>query len=100
MGDLSDCEACRWDPRFLTLYCATHQPLKVPQGSFLAMRLVSQDAFQPVIGVLENMAYLADATTGVRHELFGPSHAKDVCRLACAPPTGAAADRPQNSGAG
>ncbi len=40
---------------------------------------------KPILGIIENMAYFQSAGTGVREELFGPSHVQEICDLASAP---------------
>jgi len=60
-----------------------------PQG--LAAMIVRKGVFLaqlmsvPISGVIENMAYFTCPETGVRHEIFGPSHAHEVTEIACAP---------------
>ncbi len=39
----------------------------------------------PMLGVIENMSYFRCPDTGVRHAIFGPSHAQEVCASAGAP---------------
>jgi Mrp family chromosome partitioning ATPase len=60
-----------------------------PQG--LATMIVRKGVFLaqlmsvPISGVVENMAYYTCPETGLRHEIFGPSHAHEVTEIACAP---------------
>ncbi len=49
-----------------------------------AANLVAQ-LKKPVLGVIENMSYFEAPDTGVRYEVFGPSHADEVATLAKAP---------------
>jgi Mrp family chromosome partitioning ATPase len=39
----------------------------------------------PVLGIVENMSFFPCPETGIRHMIFGPSHAEAVARLAEAP---------------
>lgn len=40
---------------------------------------------KPILGVIENMSYFVAPDTGVRYDIFGPSHADQVAELAKAP---------------
>lgn len=46
---------------------------------------MAQQLGVPVLGVVENMSYFLCPDTGRRHELYGPSRAEDLARLAEAP---------------
>lgn len=46
---------------------------------------MSQKLNVPILGIVENMAYFLCPSTGVKHYVFGPSHANDLASVASAP---------------
>ncbi len=46
---------------------------------------MSLDMRVPLLGVVENMSYFICPDTGTKHEIFGPSHARDVTAKAGVP---------------
>ncbi len=46
---------------------------------------MAQELKVPVLGIIENMSYYPCPETGIRHEIFGPSHSEAVARAANAP---------------
>lgn len=46
---------------------------------------MAQELKVSVLGIIENMSFYACPETGVRHEIFGPSHSEAVARAAHAP---------------
>ena len=46
---------------------------------------LSQHMRVPILGIVENMAYFPCPESGVRHEIFGPSHAEEISQASGAP---------------